>query len=37
MVIETIAFLMAIGYALYAVVSSVYELMDETKYKEGHK
>ena len=33
MVIETIAFLAAIGYALYAFISSALELMDETKHK----
>ncbi len=35
MVIETIALVAALGYALYAFVSSAYELMDETKHKEG--
>ncbi len=35
--IETIAIIIAFGYALYAFVSSAYELMDETKHKEGHK
>ena len=37
MVLETIALVGALGYALYVIVAGAYEFMDINNNKEGHK